>query len=56
MRENLKKDSVALVLFQEFSKKYPESDLRGSVDWLIQDIQSGGKLSKELNEKISQME
>ena len=56
MRENLKKDSVALVLFQEFSKKYPESDLRGSVDWLIKDIQSGGKLSKELNEKISQME
>ncbi|MBP5246307.1 MAG: hypothetical protein J6Z31_00375 [Fibrobacter sp.] len=56
MRENLKKDSVALVLFQEFSKKYPNSDLYSSVQWLIQDIQSGGKLSEELNEKISQME
>lgn len=56
MRENLKKDSVALALFQEFNQKYPKSDLRESVDWLIRDIQSGGKLSEELNEKISKME
>lgn len=56
LHENLKRDSLALPLFEEFQKKFPESDLRESVDWLIRDIRSGGKLAEELLEKISKQE
>lgn len=56
MHENLKKDTVALGLFQEFQQKYPKSDLAESVDWLIRNIQSNGKLAEELLEKISKQD
>lgn len=56
LRENLKKDTAALAVLTQFMEKYPKSDLRESVDWLIKDIQSGGKLSEELNRKISEQE
>ena len=55
-RENLKEDSLALALFQEFKTKYPKSDLIESVDWSIKDIQSGGKLSEDLLKKIEEQE
>ncbi len=56
LHENLKRDSVALPLFEEFQKKFPKSDLAESVDWLVRDIRSGGKLAAELLEKISKQE
>ena len=56
LHENLKKDSLALPLFEEFQEKFPKSDLHESVDWLIRDIRSGGKLAEELLEKISKQE
>lgn len=56
LRENLKKDTAALAVLTQFMEKYPKSDLRESVEWLIKDIQSGGKLSEELNRKISEQE
>lgn len=56
LHENLKKDTLALALFEEFQEKFPKSDLRESVDWLIRDIRSGGKLAEELLEKISKQE
>ncbi len=56
LHENLQKDTLALSLFEEFQEKFPKSDLRESVDWLIRDIRSGGKLAEELLEKISKQE
>lgn len=56
LHENLKRDSLALPLFEEFQSKFPQSDLRESVDWLVRDIRSGGKLAAELLEKISRQE
>lgn len=56
LHENLKRDTLALSLFEEFQEKFPKSDLRESVDWLIRDIRSEGKLSEELLEKISKQE
>jgi hypothetical protein len=56
LSENLKRDSLALPLFKEFISKYPKSELKESVDWLIKNIESNGKLAQELVEKISQSE
>ncbi len=56
LHENLKRDTLALSLFEEFQEKFPKSDLHESVDWLIRDIRSGGKLAEELLEKISKQE
>ena len=56
LHENLKQDSVALTLFREFKAKYPKSELMESVDWLIRNIESNGKLAEELLEKISKQD
>ncbi len=56
LRDGLKNDSTALVLFKEFKEKYPSSELSESADWMIQDIESGGKLSDELMEIIEKSE
>lgn len=56
LNENLKRDSVALSLFKEFQVRFPKSELKESVDWLIKNIESNGKLAEELVEKISQAE
>lgn len=56
LRENVKNDSLAKTLFQEFLQKYPQSEMKGDVEWLLRDIESGGKLTEELNEKISKQE
>lgn len=52
--ENLHKDSLALEVFEEFKAKYPKSELNESVDWLIANIKSGGKLAEDLMKKISE--
>lgn len=56
LNENLKRDSLALILFKDFRVKYPKSELKESVDWLIKNIESNGRLAEELVEKISQTE
>lgn len=56
LRENLKNDSLSKRLFREFLQKYPKSGLASDAEWLLKDIESGGKLSEELDEKISQQE
>lgn len=53
LHENLKQDSAALAVFRDFAAKYPKSDLMESVNWLIKDIESKGKLAAELLDKIS---
>lgn len=52
--ENMHKDSLALEVFNEFKEKYPKSELIESVDWLIDNIKSGGKLADELMKKIAE--
>lgn len=53
LNENMHKDAEALEVFEEFKKIYPKSDLMESVDWLIQNIKSNGKLADELMKKIA---
>jgi outer membrane protein assembly factor BamD (BamD/ComL family) len=50
--ENINNDSLALTLFDEFLKRYPQSELKESVDWLAENIRSGGKLADDLVKKI----
>ena len=52
LTENMHKDSLALGVFEEFKKLYPKSELTESVDWLVQNIKSNGKLADELMKKI----
>ena len=52
LTENMHKDSLALEVFDEFKKLYPKSELTESVDWLVQNIKSGGKLAEDLMKKI----
>lgn len=56
LHEYLKNDSLALPLFLQFQQKYPKSEMIESVNWLVKDIQSGGKLGEELLQKISEQE
>ena len=52
LSENMHKDSLALETFSEFKKLYPKSELNESVDWLVSNIKSGGKLADDLMKKI----
>ena len=52
LNENLHKDDEALKVFEEFKKLYPKSELNESVDWLVQNIKSNGKLADDLMKKI----
>ncbi|SHK25050.1 peptidyl-prolyl cis-trans isomerase [Fibrobacter sp. UWB12] len=56
LNENLHKDAEALKVFEEFKKTYPKSELMESVDWLIQNIKSNGKLADDLMKKIASEE
>lgn len=56
LNENLHKNDEALKVFEEFKKTYPKSDLMESVDWLIQNIKSNGKLAEDLMKKIESEE
>ena len=53
LNENLHKDDEALKVFEEFKKLYPKSELNESVDWLVQNIKSNGKLADDLMKKIA---
>lgn len=52
--ENIKNDTLALKVLEEFQQKYPKSELKESVDWLVDNIKSGGKLADDLMKKISE--
>ncbi|MCQ2062862.1 MAG: tetratricopeptide repeat protein [Fibrobacter sp.] len=54
LNENLHRDNEALEALEEFQKKYPKSELKESVDWLVDNIKSGGKLADDLMKKISE--
>lgn len=54
LTENLHRDPAALEVFEEFKAKYPNSELMESVNWLIENIKSGGKLANDLMQKISE--
>jgi|GEM_PF-2811089 len=54
--ENLKQDSLALISFQELLQKYPKSDLSDDAEWMVRNIQSGGKLAPALLDSIAQQD
>ena len=56
LTENMHKDTLALDVFEEFKKNYPKSELTESVDWLINNIKSNGKLAEDLMKKIESEE
>ena len=56
LTENMHKDTLALEVFEEFKKLYPKSELTESVDWLINNIKSNGKLAEDLMKKIESEE
>ena len=56
LNENLHNDSLALEVLEEFQKTYPNSEMNKDVNWLIENIRSGGKLAEELMKKIEAAE
>jgi len=54
LSENLKQDSLALPVFKDLLKRYPKTDLADDADWMIRNIESGGKLVPALLDSISQ--
>lgn len=50
--ENIHNDTLALEVLEGFQKLYPNSELKESVDWLVNNIKSGGKLADDLMKKI----
>ena len=52
LNENLHRDSDALATLEEFLQKYPNSELKESAQWLVDNIKSNGKLADDLMKKI----
>ena len=52
LNENLKRNNDARQVLEEFLQKYPNSELRESAQWLLDNIKSNGKLADELMKKI----
>ena len=52
LNENLKRNEDARLVLEEFLQKYPNSELRESAQWLLDNIKSNGKLADELMKKI----
>ncbi len=52
LNENLKQNDRALEVLEDFQKRYPKSELKESVDWLVENIKSDGKLADDLMKKI----
>ena len=52
LNENLKQNDRALVVLEDFQKRFPKSELKESVDWLVENIKSDGKLADDLMKKI----
>lgn len=56
LNENLHKDTLALQVLEEFQAKYPNSEMLKDVNWLVENIKSGGKLAEDLMKKIESEE
>ena len=41
---------------EDFQKRFPKSELKESVDWLVENIKSDGKLADDLMKKIESEE
>ena len=52
LEENLNRPQDAVMVYRQFLKKYPKTELSESVEWLLKNIENNGKLAKELIEKI----
>ncbi|MBR4559412.1 MAG: peptidyl-prolyl cis-trans isomerase [Fibrobacter sp.] len=52
LNEELGMNTRAQVVLEEFLKKYPNSELKESAQWLVDNIKSNGKLADELMKKI----
>ena len=52
LNENLNRNSAALEVLEEFLQKYPNSELKESAQWLVDNIKSNGKLADDLMKKI----
>ena len=42
--ENLKQDSLALKTFKKLLELYPQNKMAADADWMVRNIESGGKL------------
>ena len=56
LNENLRWNPVALKVLEEFLQKYPNSELKESAQWLVDNIKSDGKLAEDLMKKIESEE
>jgi len=52
LSEYEKKDSLALIAFEELLKKFPSSELSGDAKIMVENIKSGGKVFEDLIKKI----
>ncbi len=52
LSEYEKKDSLALIVFEEMLKKFPNSELSGDAKVMVDNIKSGGKIFEDLIKKI----
>jgi len=52
LSEYEKKDSLALIAFEELLKKFPNSELSGDAKIMVDNIKSGGKVFEDLIKKI----
>jgi outer membrane protein assembly factor BamD (BamD/ComL family) len=52
LNENLGWNDKALKVLEEFLQKYPNSELKESAQWLVDNIKSNGKLAEDLMKKI----
>lgn len=52
LNEYEKKDSLALAVFEEMLKKFPNSDLSDDAKVMVENIKSGGKVLEDLIKKI----
>jgi len=52
LSEYEKKDSLALLAFEELLKKFPNSELSGDAKIMVENIKSGGKVFEDLIKKI----
>jgi len=56
LSENLNRNDQALEVLEDFQKRFPKSELKESVDWLVENIKSDGKLAEDLMKKIESEE
>ena len=52
LNENLGQNDQALEVLETFLQKYPNSELKESAQWLVDNIKSNGKLAEDLMKKI----